>query len=98
MPKSKAEAGELKGDTMSAYATCATCRFWKIDLGRDGSVRTSNLSPNEAWHSMGVCSLTESSRGLPMHEGSLALAMDADEYGAVLRTAPNFGCIQHQGV
>ncbi len=67
---------------------CNTCQWWVHET--DHGYLT-NDDPND-W---GTCGLTELWNGAdPVHRRSLALAVDAESYAAILWTREDFSCIQ----
>jgi hypothetical protein len=61
---------------------CATCRWWTV--------------PAVHRPDWGRCDLTESGNGLPAVTDSAAMAYDGETWSAILETAPEFGCNQHE--
>lgn len=70
---------------------CKTCRFYSVEdvegWDADGGM-TSDLQ--------GQCDLSRSVYGLPVAGETLAWAQDGEQYSAVLRVRPDFGCVQHE--
>lgn len=62
---------------------CRNCRWWAGDT----------IHAPKDWAG---CELADSDNGRK-HKHSLAKAMDAEMYHAVLQTAPDFGCVQWEG-
>lgn len=63
---------------------------------RDGYVSDNarSLVSEKANNRLGKCVLAESESGHPINAESLAVAIDCDDYEAVLRTHETFGCVQ----
>ena len=64
---------------------CRTCQYW---------IPPQNVNPDYPlpWDKFGTCDLAGTAGG--ESEDELALALDVEAYGAMLRTQPTFGCVQ----
>lgn len=71
---------------IAIHGYCRDCKHWRTpDEGEYGPLRTN----------CGECVISESENG--KSKGiTLAFAMDAEGYFAILKTAPNFGCVQFE--
>lgn len=65
----------------SKVRQCKTCRHWDHD----------ELIDERSW---GSCMATRSKNGKPACHGTLAYAVDSDEYSATLVTHEQFMCLQ----
>lgn len=75
--------------------TCQTCKHWEENQPQSEEDREVGAGVHEldtpGW---GQCVLTETHNG--NFTQSLAVAMDAEAYHAVLLTRPAFSCNQHE--
>lgn len=76
-------------------STCQTCRHWHRE---PRSWLWDRVTGEEVLDDSlpGKCLLAGSRNGYADHPKSKAMAQDAESYAAGLRTAPDFGCVQHQ--
>lgn len=75
---------------------CATCRHWVTSADTDGDVVFFAPHRRDGWR---CCALTESRArdGVAVSlRVTTAFAIDADDDAAILHTAHDFGCTQHE--
>jgi hypothetical protein len=79
---------------------CATCKFWTRNLPPDEweIIENDDGTPMYpfAGDGYGVCDLSRTINGRPIHPHALMNALDAEQYAAKLGTHQTFGCVMHE--
>ena len=70
---------------------CKNCRWWDRDLRRMTPTQKDTVPS-----SYGFCEITASGNDKPEYPETLAYGLDYEDYGGILVTAPNFGCVQYE--
>lgn len=74
--------------------TCKNCKHWTIDPPSSGTyLDGSPMNQEPGW---GCCEIGSSGNGEADTKETKAYALDYEQYGAKLRTAPDFGCVQFE--
>ena len=74
---------------------CDRCRFW-VDPPDDWSHRAAYVQALRPGSVGRRCARVETEDGSPLKNGTLAFAVDSEEYAAWLETMPGFGCVQFE--